>query len=169
MKEEIPPRREIWSGSNRSWSIPTDPTPKRSLVRERQILINPDGSHPKGNFGWELKRILDSQKSWPWLLVQLVYLQGTLDTSLRPGGRVWGCLGSKLFKPWTSCMRVRSHSHYAMVASHRWMCKRNCMAIAWQIASESIWYPEVLYGFISLIKYSTGGRPEWLSGRASDF
>ena len=75
-KEEIPPRREIWSGSNRSWSIPTDPTPKRNLVREQQILINPDGSHPEGNFGWDLKRILDSQKSWPWHLdlVQLVYL-----------------------------------------------------------------------------------------------
>ncbi len=34
-----------------------DPTPKRNLVRERQSLIDPNGSHPKGIFGWEIERI----------------------------------------------------------------------------------------------------------------
>ncbi len=43
-----------------------DPTPKRNLVRERQSLINPNGSHPEGNLGWEIERIgycMDIQKS----------------------------------------------------------------------------------------------------------
>ena len=33
----------------------TDPTPKRNLVKERQILINLDGSHPEENYGWEIR------------------------------------------------------------------------------------------------------------------
>ena len=32
-----------------------DPTPKRNLVKERQILINLDGSHPKENYVWEIR------------------------------------------------------------------------------------------------------------------
>ncbi len=32
-----------------------DPTPKRNLVKERQILIKLDGSHPKENYGLELR------------------------------------------------------------------------------------------------------------------
>ncbi len=48
-----------------------DPTPKRNLVKGRQILIDRDGSHPEENFGWGMKRILDIQKSWPWPLVYL--------------------------------------------------------------------------------------------------
>ncbi len=56
----IPPRREILLKSLRS-SHPKeksglrlpDPTPKRNLVKERQILIKLDGSHPEENYGWE--------------------------------------------------------------------------------------------------------------------
>ncbi len=32
-----------------------DPTPKRNLVKERQFLINLDGSHPEENYGWEVR------------------------------------------------------------------------------------------------------------------
>ncbi len=32
-----------------------DPTPKENLVKERQILINFDGSHPEENYGWEIR------------------------------------------------------------------------------------------------------------------
>ena len=66
---EIPPRREIWLRSDgshpeeKSGKGVTDPTPKRNLVKERQILIDCDGSHPEENFGWDMKRILDIQKS----------------------------------------------------------------------------------------------------------
>ncbi len=31
-------------------------TPKRNLVKERQILINLDGSHPEKNYGREVRR-----------------------------------------------------------------------------------------------------------------
>ncbi len=34
----------------------TDPTPKENLVIDRYILIHPDGSHPKENYGWEMRR-----------------------------------------------------------------------------------------------------------------
>ncbi len=66
---EIPPRRKIWLRSDdrshpeeKSGQGVTDPTPKRNLVKERQIVINLDGSHPEENFGWGMKRILDIQK-----------------------------------------------------------------------------------------------------------
>ena len=32
-----------------------DPTPKRNLVKEQQILINLNGSHPEENYGWEIR------------------------------------------------------------------------------------------------------------------
>ncbi len=56
---EIPPQTEICLRSDgshpeeKSGQGVTDPTPKRNLVKERQILINLDGSHPKDNFSWE--------------------------------------------------------------------------------------------------------------------
>ncbi len=55
----IPPRKEIWprsAGSHpeeKSGLGTPDPTPKRNLVKERQILIILDGSHPEENYGWE--------------------------------------------------------------------------------------------------------------------
>ncbi len=58
---QIPPRREIWSrftGSHfkeKSGLGSLDPTPKRNLVKERQILINLNGSHPKENYGQEIR------------------------------------------------------------------------------------------------------------------
>ncbi len=32
-----------------------DPTPKRNLVKERQILKDLDRSHPEENYGWEIR------------------------------------------------------------------------------------------------------------------
>ncbi len=32
-----------------------DPTPKRNVVKEQQILIHLDGSHPEENYGWEIR------------------------------------------------------------------------------------------------------------------
>ncbi len=68
----IPPRKEIFLKSLRSHpeeksDLGTpDPTPKKNVVKERQILINLDrshpeekfgqgatGSHPEENYGWE--------------------------------------------------------------------------------------------------------------------
>ncbi len=56
----IPPQKEILFKSLRSHpeeksglGLP-DPTPKRNLVKGRQILINHDGSHPEENYGWEI-------------------------------------------------------------------------------------------------------------------
>ncbi len=50
-------------------------------------------------------------------------LSGTLDASLRPGGGVWGCLGSKLWWGgagiWTPDLLLESQecNHYALVAA----------------------------------------------------
>ena len=57
----ILPRREVWSRSagshpeEKSGLGTPDPTPKRNLVWEWQILINLDGSHPEENYGWEIR------------------------------------------------------------------------------------------------------------------
>ncbi len=60
-KGEIPPRREIWLRSDgshpekKSGQGVTDPTPKRNLVKEQQILTNLNGSHPEENYGWDIR------------------------------------------------------------------------------------------------------------------
>ncbi len=56
-KRSHPKEKSGQGATDLSLSIPTDPTPKRNLVRERQSLIDPYGSHPEGNFGWEIERI----------------------------------------------------------------------------------------------------------------
>ncbi len=40
----------------KSYKRVIDPTPKRNLVKEQQILIKLDGSHPEENYGWELRQ-----------------------------------------------------------------------------------------------------------------
>ncbi len=32
-----------------------DPTQKRNMVKEQQILINLDRSHPEENYGWDIR------------------------------------------------------------------------------------------------------------------
>ncbi len=56
----IPPRREIWSRSagshpeEKSGLGTPDPSQKRNLVKERQILIYLDGYNPEEIYGWEI-------------------------------------------------------------------------------------------------------------------